>query len=438
MSLTYEDFSLWIEAEEGPSAYRVTARTPSGEARERLILPQFAGFTGSDRPPGTRVAETSRHSGAAGRLDGEPRKIGGDLFAALFSGHIRQLYAASGARALAANRGLRIKLHFDLTQLAGGSLCSLPWELLYDAEARDFLGLDRRTPIVRYLEVPRATAVAPPPAAWRILLAAANPAGSPALDLRGEQRLIEQIGAENSAIAVDVVTLAGRQSLLDRLAAVPCDVLHFMGHADFDEATGAGAILLEGAQGSADPLSGEVLANLLKGRLPRLVVLNACNSARALSGPGRDFSAGLAASLVLGGVPAVVAMGAAISDPAALCFSRTLYRLLAQGEPVDAAAAEARRALYLAAPESCAWGLPVVFMRVADGRLFSATAAGEDPGTAPPDRIVIRSRDIEINDAEILNLDGAGHAVNGRGEIVVEADAFRLTGSKIINRRNSR
>jgi len=101
-------------------------------------------------------------------------------------------------------------------------------------------------------------------------------------------------------------------------------------------------------------------------RTLRLAVLNSCEGARATTG---DPFASLAASLVRQGIPAVTAMQFEISDRAACTFAEEFYAALAQGYPVDAALAEARKAIYCL-PEDVEWGTPVLYMRSPDGVLF--------------------------------------------------------------------
>ena len=73
--------------------------------------------------------------------------------------------------------------------------------------------------------------------------------------------------------------------------------------------------------------------------------------------------ANVASSLVLGGMPAVVAMQLPISDQAAITFSRTFYQCLAAGEPVDAAVAEGRQAIHSENPAAFEWATPILFLR---------------------------------------------------------------------------
>jgi formylglycine-generating enzyme required for sulfatase activity len=111
----------------------------------------------------------------------------------------------------------------------------------------------------------------------------------------------------------------------------------------------------------------------------RLALLNACEGAR---GGKFDVLSSTAATLVLGGLPAVLAMQYAITDTAALEFARTFYGALADNLPVDAAVADARNAINLQDEYSLEWGTPVLFMRTADGQLFTVDQTAR-PSTAP-------------------------------------------------------
>ena len=125
-------------------------------------------------------------------------------------------------------------------------------------------------------------------------------------------------------------------------------------------------VLLQREDGDADPIGSQELNVLLQAnRQIRLVVLNVCQGAR---GDNSDPFAGLAQSLVRGRVPAVVAMRSAVSDRAAIDFSRSFYASLSHREPVDLAVSRARHAMFR--QDSVEWGSPVLAMRSPDGRLF--------------------------------------------------------------------
>ncbi|MCB0203085.1 MAG: CHAT domain-containing protein, partial [Anaerolineae bacterium] len=106
----------------------------------------------------------------------------------------------------------------------------------------------------------------------------------------------------------------------------------------------------------------------------RLAVLNACEGAR---GSDHDLFSSTASILVQRGLPAVLAMQYKITDHAAVELSRAFYESLADGLPVDAAVAEARKAVSLAISNTVEWGTPVLTMRAPDGVLFRLEAVAE-------------------------------------------------------------
>ena len=98
-------------------------------------------------------------------------------------------------------------------------------------------------------------------------------------------------------------------------------------------------------------------------------MLNSCEGARTSR---LDPFAGSAQSLVQQGIPAVVAMQFEISDEVAIVIAHEFYAALAAGYPVDAALAEARKAAFTGG-SSAEWGIPVLYLRAADGRIFGVT-----------------------------------------------------------------
>jgi tetratricopeptide (TPR) repeat protein len=173
---------------------------------------------------------------------------------------------------------------------------------------------------------------------------------------------------------VEVVSLerGGLEGIRQALLAEPFHILHFMGHGTFDTERAEGWVLFEGEDGRDQPFEGRQLADLLHDFASlRLVVLNACCTADAVGRHGPNPFAGVASALVMGGVPAVVAMNGPIPDRAAVAFSRTFYQRLAAGDSVEAAVAEGRLAIQRAEPAGRAWATPVLFLRGPDGRLFA-------------------------------------------------------------------
>ena len=72
-----------------------------------------------------------------------------------------------------------------------------------------------------------------------------------------------------------------------------------------------------------------------------------------------------------------------VTDRAAVEFARSFYESLADGLPVDASVAEARKAVSFAIADTAEWGTPVLFMRTSDGRVFDVGHAMQAPRPAP-------------------------------------------------------
>ena len=125
-----------------------------------------------------------------------------------------------------------------------------------------------------------------------------------------------------------------------------------------------------------------MLANLLGDQVQlQLVVLNSCQGARTTL---TDPFAGVATTLIQSGVPAVVAMQFEISDEPAIVFAEELYtNLIGRQDPIDAAVAEARKAIFVEVDE-LEWATPVLFLRDPEIQLFSfAVEAAALPPPAP-------------------------------------------------------
>lgn len=225
----------------------------------------------------------------------------------------------------------------------------------------------------------------------RILGVIANPTDLPRLDVERERQQLEAaIRPLVDQGRVQLTWLPG-QSWRDlqqwmRPGYGPWHIFHFIGHGEFDQRRDEGRIFLADEQGKSQAISATQLNRLLafqRGTL-RLALLNACEGAR---GGKFDVLSSTAATLVLGGLPAVLAMQYAITDTAALEFARTFYGALVDNLPVDAAVADARNAINLQDEYSLEWGTPVLFMRTADGQLFTVDQKAPAP-TAPVQPIV--------------------------------------------------
>jgi hypothetical protein len=357
---------------------------------------------------------TGAEAGASSRTTGDPAgasttsglseltMVSARLSRMLFPPRVRSLWSRCRGKAEAAGKGLRLRLHVNLRRSSLAWLSVLPWELVLDPErgsgadeasaagpdaaadhdaapdagpeATDapvgFLALDGRTSIVRYLDMRQDRRPFPEARPWRVLVVAPRrwDVDEPAV-AHERKHLLETWGNDDrfELVFPERATFDGVRRELTRQ---PIHALHFMGHGIFEEATGWGGLVLESESGGELPVTGPSLGNLVRGEAPALVVLNACDTARAAAGGGPGAFAGAASALMEAGVPAVVAMQLPIGQGEAAHFGKILSERLQDGLPVDRALSEVRLSLEHRFTGRFAWAVPALFTRVADGRLF--------------------------------------------------------------------
>jgi sugar lactone lactonase YvrE len=375
------DFDVAIDALGDNFRVRVIS-SPAGEAYADFALP----FTEENL-----TILILRIIGSIGRAARKVRQIrseergliedfGGRLFQAVFSGPVHECLERS--RLMAENRdaGLRIRLRLP------GALANLPWEYLHET-GYGFLGLSPEIALVRYVEMPAPVRPFPISTPVRILVMISTPTDAPGLAAEEEWRKLT--GALGDLIRGGLVEVdrleAGTLAALQRpLRLREYHVLHFIGHGIYDENAEDGALALEGIGRKTRLVTGRDLGLMIRGhRSLRLVVLNACEGARSARD---DPFGGVAQALVRQGIPAVIAMQFEISDPAALAFSQSFYQAIADDLPVDMATREARRAMFAEGNE-IEWATPVLYLRSADGRVF--TRARDEAG---PDGLTTQAR----------------------------------------------
>ncbi len=369
----YLDFDLQIQR--AGAEYRVhILNSPGGQASSSFTLPfsdlELENFL-------LRIGRPRRSVRRADSPETEAvKKFGGSLFSALFHDEVLGCLHASLNEATRREAGLRIRLRLTDTP----ELADLPWEYLYNPGRNQFLALSTKTPVLRYLEMPdsiRPVAITPP---LRVLVMISSPNNHPRLNVEQEwSRLHESLlpleeKGMIELIRLDVATLGVLQQSLRQSEF---HVFHFIGHGGFDQGTQDGVLIFEDEAGMGRPVSGQDLGVLLHDHTSmRLAVLNACEGARASRS---DPFAGTAQSLAQQGLPAVIAMQFEITDEAAIQFSREFYAAVADGYPVDASLAEARKAIFA---QGCGqeWGTPVLYLRASDGRIFDVKSRREATG----------------------------------------------------------
>jgi hypothetical protein len=281
---------------------------------------------------------------------------------------VRQLFLNSLIR-LQFDEGLRLRLLLD------PSLASIPWEYLYIHELTEaknsmgFCGLNPKISIVRHELLPVGIKLDMAPKKRRLFVALASPQDEELLRLDKERENINTALKDIPGFEPVYVPDATAPKLLDELIS-GADIFHFAGHGKFKKSVSeesGGYILLLGEDGKSAPMPAASLAVNLQSRGVQLVFLGACETGRR---DEQNVGIGVAVALMAAGIPAVVAMQYKIWDESAIAFSRTFYKALAAGLPLEQAVSSGRIAVF----NRCNslqdkqywrdWGVPVLYCRV--------------------------------------------------------------------------
>ena len=280
-------------------------------------------------------------------------------------------YRETLAVARSANQGLRVRLVVEPPELQ-----EVHWERIYHPFAEGWrpLGTTATTPFSRYVAVRQWDRPAPiDNRPLRILVVISSPTDLDEWRLDAiptDERAhlhelfdnlpdVEPVYLESGSVAPP--TLAEiRKALGDG-----CDLVHFLCHGSH---TDNGTFLyLEDEGGQVDPVQSDRLVELVRATSapPAFAFLAACETAARSR---YDAMAPLGPALVdAGGVHAAVAMTEVVGVDTARVFTTQFYARLMQHGRVDQAVNEARALVQ----DEWDWGVPVLFMRVPDGRLLT-------------------------------------------------------------------
>jgi hypothetical protein len=317
-----------------------------------------------------------------------------DLFNRLFSGRLSVAFQQAWAAAVTRDHLLRVRLELDAD---APELHAVPWELLHFDDSGGMspprpLATDSRIAFSRYLEsstFDQGVQVSRRPV--RMLLVISDPHDlkerwglMPVSRASEERDFRTRFSAVISSgqFRYDILPVASAEALQNAIAQGGIDaeqpsgydVLLFMGHAAYNEQSGSRLLLEDAETRRARLYPAEDLLSIVR-QLPEthrlaMVVLVACNSA-VTANNGRLNS--LAARLVIdGGVPAVLAMQRLVEIAMARRFTYHLSEHLLREGVIDVAVNTARRRVFT--PQDVGWSTPTLYMRYADGRLFTPNA----------------------------------------------------------------
>src|SRR5947209_14378464 len=272
------------------------------------------------------------------------------------------------------------------------ALAALPWEVLCDPDVPGEQGfLARRRPLVRFVSSGLELAPLAPP--LRVLLLISSPISlgeDSRVDVESERTAVEEATREAREagwlhlLVEDIVTPRRVQEALMRFRP---HILHYIGHGAYDEKVG-GVLLWEDDAGKELPIAASRLADLLRPRGLRAVVLHACQTARR---DARTDSLGVAGTLVKAGIPAVLAQQANFSYASSQLASKTWYEALTAGYSCAEVLFEVRQSLLQ--DEHPDWAVPVLYGSTASLAPLLDPAA---PAGNPDSRLTSQSRALSL------------------------------------------
>jgi tetratricopeptide (TPR) repeat protein len=238
-------------------------------------------------------------------------------------------------------------------------LSLLPWELLCDPQQPDDSGfLARRRCLTRLS--PGGTNLPPLTPPLRVLLLISSPPGlneRQRIDIEGERTAIESAtreAREAGLLHLFVEDIVTPQQVEQALLGFKPHLLHYIGHGNYQEEIG-GYLVWEDEQGEPLQMFDTRLADLLRSRGLRAVLLHSCQTA---SSDARTEFRSVARTLLNAGIPAVLAQQASLTYESSQRASDMFYTALISGLGLAEATFEARQALAQARRPD--WAVPVL------------------------------------------------------------------------------
>lgn len=356
--LAYENFDLRILTQDADGRYRIqVTNNPEGMEMYDDVRQSFP----LDDYDFADLVDYLSDLIAQGQ---DAKKLGQMMRDLLLPDRIGEIFFANMNSMRRQGKGLRIRLRIDPPELS-----KLPWEYVYGGDEFGFFALDPRTPLVRYVARPFQTSTLAVPNPMKVLLAIAAPSDQAPLSVDEEERRVRSwLNVMGDRVQLRVVRQATPQRVQAALSDSP-HIFHFIGHGEFIE--GMGKLVFENDFGHSELRDSEQMKVMLRGRDVKVVILNACKSA---AGDAHAAFAGVAPALVQADIPAVIAMQFNVPDKTAVGFTHDLYRYLMSGYPLDQAVTEMRSGAFNNANDKYFWGIPALYMRSPDGRLWEPDA----------------------------------------------------------------
>jgi hypothetical protein len=323
--------------------------------------------------------------------------LGSHLYVTLFVPAIDQFFR-DRLDALEGTDRLLVKLTFEET---AQDLARLPWEYLYMPEQEGdpgaFLSTAGRLVLARSLAVDHEDLTVDDDGPLRVLVAVPEGANGDGVPAEFEALRTALARYEDRRWPLEITTTVATH-IDDFLTGLPepqPHVLHFIGRGRVNR-SGEGQVALRTAEGSPDWMRDDDFADLFPTRhwIPKLVLLQLCESGAAPSGSYVPSFATVGPRLLKRQIPAVAAMQYPIENHYATRFSQKVYLGLAKGEDLDAAVQQARAELAYAEPkyDGRMFGAPALYTR-ASGRIVAPPTPSEETDRGSGSTSIRRSVD---------------------------------------------
>jgi tetratricopeptide (TPR) repeat protein len=387
-AVEYQNFELEISSDATaapPKYFAHVIQSPGGEAGSpvtfRFSAPAALAKLRDDLESAVLEIADANVLGLTSRGEKVLKDFGSEIFHSIFKNTesiSKDTQSISEAYARCKDKKFRLRLRVNAPDLVG-----LPWEYLYEEnEVISYVSL--RRPFVRYLETAGAAEPMAVKGPLRILGMISNPGTDewPSLDVSSERarinKGIDKLQREGRVVFQWVPGGTGKD-LMSKLSEQEWHIFHFIGHGGIEpQPDGAskdsffnqsGFIVMVDEDGKPRKQFASDLAIMLDDakKSLKLVVLNCCESAKV--NVGEKFGNPAIGLVRTGWLPAVIAMQYPITDGAAISMSERFYTELANNAPVDDALMKARRFISQSRSK-IEFGIPILYMRSADGRIF--------------------------------------------------------------------
>lgn len=346
----YIDFEVHITQD---GMIRVKSKQGERQAKIDITLPNIISLT-------LRSIENNQTDAIV--LKDFGRQLYKMLFPPKIFAHLKE------TEAVAPGHKIRIRLHIE-----PDSLARIPWEFTYDNERGNYLSINPKTIISRYLNLPAPKSkIRLKKNKLNLLLIISNPIDQIRLDPdEWEYKITKALAVpiKKNLISITPITYATRKKIAETLLEQQPDIIQFVGHGIYLNNQGFLA-LVDNKTGGTWQVTDELFAAIFLTSNNRLglVSLATCESAKSDSPQG---FLGIAPKIVQKGVPAVVAMQYCIKVKSALLFIEEFYQAIAARKPVDWAVHYARNQVFQEfGLDNREFATPVLYMRAKDGKIF--------------------------------------------------------------------